>query len=124
MATNPILGEIRLFAGNFAPRGYAFCNGQTLSIAQNVALFSLLGTFYGGNGTSTFQLPDLQGRSPIGMGNGLGLSPFVIGEAGGSENVSIQIPNLPSHTHTASAPAPVPTRAPPRRPGPAPFPRG
>jgi microcystin-dependent protein len=98
MAT-PILGEIRLFAGNFAPRGYAFCNGQLLSISQNTALFSLLGTTYGGNGTTNFALPNLQGRVPIHMGTGAGLSTYVEGQQGGAEAVSLNVSQLPAHSH-------------------------
>ncbi len=97
--SNPFLGEIRMFAGNFAPQGWAMCNGQTLAITQNTALFSLLGTTYGGNGTTTFVLPDLRGRVPLHMGQGLGLSPYVLGQLGGSENVTLTTNNLPFHTH-------------------------
>lgn len=77
-----IIGEIRMFAGNFAPRGWMFCNGQLLSIAQNTALFSILGTTYGGNGQTTFALPDLRGRTPMGSGHGLGLPDVTLGELG------------------------------------------
>lgn len=97
-----ILAEIRLFAGNFAPRGWAFCNGQILSIAQNTALFSLLGTMYGGNGQTTFALPDLRGRVAINLGQGPGLSPYDIGDIGGSETISLIANNLPLHSHTVS----------------------
>ena len=97
------LGQIIQFAGNFAIQGTAMCNGQTLSIQQNAALFSIIGTFYGGNGTSTFQLPDLRGRSMIHQGQGNGLSNYVVGENGGVENASILQTNLPSHTHTIAA---------------------
>lgn len=83
------IGTIILFAGNFAPRGWAFCHGQLLAVQQNAALFSVLGTTYGGNGHSTFALPDLRGRVPVGQGEGLGLSNYALGEAGGVENVSI-----------------------------------
>ncbi|HZZ91165.1 MAG TPA: tail fiber protein [Usitatibacter sp.] len=96
---SPYLGEIKMFAGNFAPRGYAFCNGQLLSIAQNTALFSLLGTTYGGNGVSTFGLPDLRGRVPIHWGQGPGLSDYVQGEATGTEAVTLLQSNMPQHTH-------------------------
>lgn len=102
MAT-PILGEIRLFAGTFAPRGYALCNGQLLSISQNTALFSLLGTTYGGNGTTNFALPDLRGRVPNHFGQGPGLSNYVQGQVGGTENVTLLANNLPAHTHTVNA---------------------
>lgn len=99
--SEPFIGEIRMFAGNFAPVGWAFCNGQLLSISQNTALFSLLGTTYGGNGTTTFALPDLQGRVPIGMGAGPGLTPRQLGEEGGTERLSAQ--QLPSHSHNLNA---------------------
>jgi microcystin-dependent protein len=90
------------FGFQFNPAGWQLCNGQTLSISQNAALFSLLGTNYGGNGTTNFMLPNLQGRMPIGQGNGIGLTPRVIGEVSGTEGVSIVIENMPSHTHTAT----------------------
>jgi microcystin-dependent protein len=93
------MGTIQAFGFNFAPRGWALCNGQTIGIAQNSALFSLLGVTYGGNGQTTFLLPNLQGRLPLGMGNGGGLSPRVIGEISGTENVTATINNLPNHTH-------------------------
>ena len=96
------VGTILTFGFNFAPSQWALCNGQTIAISQNAALFSLLGTTYGGNGVSTFQLPNLQSRIPIGMGTGLGLSTYVIGQASGTENVMLTINNLPSHTHTAT----------------------
>src|SRR5262245_42833413 len=93
------IGSIILFAGNFAPRGWAFCQGQILSIAQNTALFSILGTTYGGNGQTTFALPDLRGRVPIGTGQGPGLSNIDLGEQSGSENVTLLASNMPPHTH-------------------------
>ncbi|MEO6523476.1 MAG: tail fiber protein [Mucilaginibacter sp.] len=99
---SPYVGQIQTFAFNFAPRGWMLCAGQTLSISQYSALFSLLGTNYGGNGQTTFQLPDLQGRVAVGFGNGLGLSPYVIGQKAGTENVSILTSNMPSHTHVAT----------------------
>ena len=102
-AQEPIIGEIRMFAGNFAPTGWAFCQGQLLPIAQNQALFSLLGTTYGGNGTTTFALPDLRGRVPVGFGQGPGLSNRVIGEQFGSELVTLNINQMPSHNHTVNA---------------------
>jgi microcystin-dependent protein len=95
----PFLAAIFLFAATFAPRGYAFCNGQLLSIAQNTALFSLIGTTYGGNGTTTFGLPDFRGRVPIHAGQGPGLSNFVEGEMAGTENTSLLVSNLPQHNH-------------------------
>lgn len=100
---DPFLGQLMLFAGNFAPRGWAFCNGQLMSIAQFSALFSILGTTYGGDGITTFALPDLRGRSPIGWGQGPGLSSFTIGEASGTEHVTLTAGNLPIHSHSATA---------------------
>lgn len=94
------MGQIMLFAGNFAPRGWAFCNGQLLSINENSALFSLLGTNYGGDGRSTFGLPDLRGRVPIHAGIGPGLSPYNIGDIGGTEGVTLRTIEMPSHTHS------------------------
>jgi microcystin-dependent protein len=100
---DPFLGEIKMFAGNFAPRSWAFCNGQLLSIAQNTALFSLLGTTYGGDGRTTFALPDLQSRVPMGWGNGPGLTPRSIGERSGAAAVTLTEAQMPAHTHTAAA---------------------
>lgn len=94
--SEPFLGEIIIFGGNFAPRGWAFCQGQLLSIAQNSALYSILGTTYGGNGQTTFGLPDLRGRSPIGAGQGPGLSSIVLGEQAGTEQVTLLQSNMPS----------------------------
>jgi microcystin-dependent protein len=99
---NPFLGEIRIFSGNFAPKGWAFCNGQLLAIQSNTALFSLIGTFYGGNGTSTFALPNLQSRAPIHQGQGLGLSPYNVGQVGGNENISLLTQQMPQHNHTVA----------------------
>lgn len=96
------LGEIRMFGGNFAPYGWALCNGQLLSIAQNTALFSLIGTYYGGDGITTFQLPNLQSRVPIHQGQGLGLSPYVVGQSGGNENVTLTTQQMPQHNHMAN----------------------
>lgn len=96
----PFLAEIRVFGFNFAPRGWAFCNGQILPIAQNTALFSLLGVTYGGNGTSTFALPNLQGNAPMHAGQGPGLSDYVLGETGGSAQVTVLTSEMPAHTHT------------------------
>ena len=96
------IGEVQLFAGNFAPNGWAFCNGQIISIQQNSALFSLLGTQYGGNGQTNFALPDLRGRVPVGQGQGASLTARSVGDFDGQENVSISIANLPSHNHNAS----------------------
>ena len=103
--TDPFVAEIRLFPFNFPPRGWAFCDGQLLPISQNTALFSLLGTFYGGDGKSTFALPDLQGRVPVHQGQGPGLSERFIGEAGGSETVSLLASEMPAHTHALAASA-------------------
>ncbi len=104
MADN-FVGEIRAFPFNFAPNGWALCQGQILAISQNTALFSLLGTFYGGDGKSTFALPDLQGRTAISFGSGAGLSPiFSPGETGGAESVLLNAGNLPSHTHSLAQP--------------------
>ncbi|WP_282940366.1 tail fiber protein [Paenibacillus sp. RC67] len=97
----PFVAEIRIFAGNFAPKGWALCNGQLMPISQNTALFSLLGTNYGGDGKSTFGLPDLQGRVPLGQGNGEGLSDYVIGQSEGSETVTLLSSEMPQHTHNA-----------------------
>lgn len=105
---NPYLGEIRLFAGNFAPRGWAFCNGQIMSISQNTALFSLLGTFYGGNGQSNFGLPDLRGRVPVNQGNGPGLIERDVGESAGQEAVVLTSAELPVHSHALNASAATP----------------
>jgi microcystin-dependent protein len=99
MAT-PFIAEIKMFGGNFAPRGYSFCNGQLLSISQNTALFSLVGTTYGGNGTTTFGLPNLQGSAAMGQGNGPGLTPRSLGETGGTPTVTLNSTQLPSHNHT------------------------
>lgn len=96
---NPFLGAIVLFCGNFAPRGWALCNGQLLSIAQYSALFAILGTTYGGDGQRTFALPDLRGRVPIHPGQGRGLSPYELGQIGGNEAVSLTLANLAPHTH-------------------------
>jgi len=101
-SADPYVGEIMMFAGNFAPQGWALCDGQLLSIAQNTALFSLLGTYYGGDGQTTFALPDLRGRLPMhtGSGPGPGLSPRSLGEQGGSEAVTLISTQMPAHTHS------------------------
>lgn len=101
--SEPFLGEVRIFAGNFAPRGWAFCQGQLLSIAQNQALFALLGTTYGGNGQTTFALPDLRGRSPVHWGSGPGLPSVSLGEQGGSEAVTLIASEMPAHSHGVRA---------------------
>ncbi|HTH51627.1 MAG TPA: tail fiber protein [Pyrinomonadaceae bacterium] len=97
------IAEIRLFAGNFAPRNWAFCQGQILSISQNTALFSLLGTTYGGNGQTTFALPDFRGRVAVGTGQGPGLSNVTLGEVSGTETNTLLVTNLPAHTHNMVA---------------------
>lgn len=99
-AQDQFIGEIRIFAGYFAPRYWAFCDGQLLPISQNTALFSLLGTTYGGNGQTNFALPNLNGRTPIGYGQGPGLSLRDLGESGGSDNVTLVTSELPSHQHS------------------------
>lgn len=96
---DPFIGELKLVPYNFPPRGWAFCQGQILSIAQNTALFSLLGTMYGGNGTTTFALPDLQGRAVLHPGQGPGLTPYTQGEEGGEENHVLISTEMPVHTH-------------------------
>lgn len=103
------MGEIRLFAGDFAPKYWAFCNGQLLAIAQNQALFSLLGTTYGGNGQTTFALPDLKGRVPVGVGQGPGLSSVNLGDKFGAENVTLIANQLPIHSHSLNASGNGPT---------------
>lgn len=100
---DPFVAEIRIFPFNFAPRGWAFCDGQLLPISQNTALFSLLGTTYGGNGLSTFGLPDLQGRAPMHPGQGPGLSLRDLGEEGGTETVTLIQSEMPFHGHAAVA---------------------
>src|SRR5687768_7321762 len=102
--SQPFLGEIRLFPYNFAPRGWAFCNGQILSIAQNTALFSLLGTTYGGNGQTTFALPDLRGRVANSAGQGPGLQNYSLGQVAGAESVTLLASQMPAHTHPFTAP--------------------
>ncbi len=101
--SEPLIAEIRMFGGNFAPRGFAFCEGQLMSIAQDTALFSLIGTTYGGDGQVTFGLPDLRGRFPMHRGQGPGLSSHTEGELSGAENISITQTNLPPHQHTLNA---------------------
>jgi microcystin-dependent protein len=103
--SEPFVGEIRMVGFNFAPAGWAFCQGQLLPIAQYSPLFSLLGTMYGGNGTTTFGLPDLRGRSPVGMGNAPGLMSIIQGEMAGNENVTLVSTQMPMHTHAAMATA-------------------
>jgi microcystin-dependent protein len=109
---DPFLGEIRLFGFNFAPQGWATCSGQIMSIAQNSALFSLLGTMYGGDGVTNFALPDLRGRAPIGQGNAPGLSPRIIGQIGGTETVTLIQSQMPQHSHGVNAAATSETKNP------------
>ena len=99
---DPFVAEIRICGFNFAPRGWAFCNGQVLPIAQNTALFSLLGTTYGGDGRVSFALPDLQGSTPLGPGQGPGLSLYDLGQSGGQETVALDASQMPAHTHQLS----------------------
>jgi microcystin-dependent protein len=101
--SNPFVAEIRIFPFNFAPKGWAFCDGQILPLSQNTALFSLLGTTYGGDGKSNFALPDLQGQTPMFYQQGPGLSDYFIGETGGSETVTLLQTELPMHNHTVNA---------------------
>lgn len=101
--SEPFIAEIKIFAGNFAPRGFAFCNGQLLPIAQNKALFSLVGTTYGGDGRTTLGLPNLQGRAPMHPGRGPGLTIRRLGESGGVETVTLTTAQIPSHSHEAQA---------------------
>jgi microcystin-dependent protein len=99
--SDPFVAEIRIFAGNFAPKGWAFCDGQLLPISQNTALFSLLGTTYGGDGKSTFALPNMQGSAPMHPGQGPGLSLHNLGEQGGSETTTLLTSEMPAHNHIA-----------------------
>ncbi len=101
--SEPFVGEIRMFAGNFAPRGWAFCDGQLLAVSQNDALFSLFGTIYGGDGRTTFGLPDLRGRIPLHQGQGPGLSARRLGSKGGTEQVTLTTNQLASHSHDWNA---------------------
>jgi len=117
--SDPFVAEIRIFPFNFAPTGWAMCNGQLLPISQNTALFSLLGTFYGGDGKSTFALPDVQGSATVNQGQGQGLSEYFLGQQGGSETITLLVSEIPIHTHTMKAHgvdlaeinAPAPNRA-------------
>jgi microcystin-dependent protein len=101
--TDPFVAEIRMFPFNFAPKGWAWCNGQLMPLSQNTALFSLLGTTYGGDGKSTFALPDLQGSAPMHPGQGAGLSLYDLGQIGGSETVTLLESEIPAHTHQLRA---------------------
>ncbi len=104
----PYVGEIRMFAGNFAPAGWMFCEGQLLAIADNTTLFTLIGTTYGGDGQSTFALPDLRGRIPLHFGNS-----FVLAETGGAEEVTLTTSQIPAHSHAMSATTDIPTQTSP-----------
>ncbi len=106
--SQPFVAEITLYAFNFAPKGWAFCRGQLLPISQNTALFSLLGTMYGGDGKSTFALPNLMDNAGVGQGQGQGLSDYFIGQEGGTPNVTLLQTEMPQHTHSS---APTPPRA-------------
>jgi microcystin-dependent protein len=101
--SEPFIAEVRIFAGNFAPRGWAFCDGQLLPISQNTALFSLIGTTYGGDGRTTTQLPDLRGRTPMHAGRGPGLTDRRLGQRGGSEAITVTETQIPNHDHNAQA---------------------
>lgn len=101
--SEPFIGEIRMFGFTFAPRGWANCSGQIMSIAQNTALFSLINTYYGGNGQTTFALPDMRGRVSVNQGQGPGLSPYSIGQTGGVESVTLNTNQMPMHNHLVSA---------------------
>lgn len=103
--SNPFIGEVVMFGGNFAPRGWAFCDGRLLAISQNTALFSILGTTYGGDGRTTFGLPDLRGRTPIGARQGPGLTNRLLGSRGGSEAVVLTANQMPAHNHSATSTA-------------------
>ncbi len=103
--SEPFIGEIRMFGGNFAPRGWALCDGQLLAISQNNALFAILGTIYGGDGRTTFGLPDLRGRVPLSSGTGPGLAPRSLGLPGGAEAVALTSNTTPSHAHSPTAKA-------------------
>ncbi|CAB9512708.1 Tail Collar [Seminavis robusta] len=100
--SEPFIGQVVLFAGNFAPRSWAFCNGQLLAISQNSALFSILGTTYGGDGRTTFALPDLRGRVPVSQGTGPGLPPISLGQRRGSNTATLTVNNMPAHNHGAT----------------------
>jgi microcystin-dependent protein len=101
--TSPFVAEIRMFAGNFAPRGWALCDGQLMPLSQNTALFSLIGTFYGGDGKSNFALPDMQGNAPLGQGQSGGTSQYFLGESTGTQTVTLLETEMPAHAHTLRA---------------------
>lgn len=116
---DPFVGEIRIMANNFAPRGWAYCNGQSLPISQNSVLFSIIGTVFGGNGTTTFNLPNFQGAAPIGAGHGNGLSPVAVGGFNGVADVTLTSATMPAHSHSMSGRTLVGAQA---VPGPALYP--
>jgi microcystin-dependent protein len=101
--SQPYVGDIRIFGGNFAPVGWAFCDGRLLPISENETLFNLIGTVYGGDGQETFGLPDLRGRIPVHMGQGPGLSNYILGQMGGVENVTLTVNQIPNHNHSVGA---------------------
>ncbi|WP_323769529.1 phage tail protein [Antarctobacter sp.] len=103
MPANPFIAQVIPFAGNFAPRGWAFCDGQLLPVSQNTALFSLVGTIYGGDGRTTFALPDLRGRAAVNPGRGPGLTPYTLGEKGGVETVTLTELQIPNHNHSVKS---------------------
>ena len=111
MPSTPYIGNVIMFGGNFPPNGWAFCQGQLLSIANYDTLFNLIGTTYGGDGVQTFGLPDLRGRVPIHMGQGGGLSPYVIGQMAGVENVTVTSQQMPAHSHSLAVSSNVATNA-------------
>jgi microcystin-dependent protein len=111
--SDPYLGEIRMFGGNFAPENWHFCDGTLLNIPEYNALYALLGTIYGGNGTTTFGLPDLRGRLPIGQGQGAGLTNRLLGEKSGAETATVTLAQLPAHSHTVNASSATGTQASP-----------
>ena len=117
--SQPFIGEIKMFAGNFAPRNFAFCDGFLLPSAQNTALFSIMGTIYGGDGRTTFGLPDLRGRLPMHAGNGPGLTQRRIGERGGADTATLTMQNMPPHVHNAIATNEAPDTASPANATPA-----
>ncbi|HSC67510.1 MAG TPA: tail fiber protein [Cellvibrio sp.] len=109
---DPYLGDIRLFAGNFAPAGWVICDGRLLAISENDALYAIVGTTYGGDGIDTFAVPDLRGRLPVGQGSGVGLSERVIGQKFGVESVTLLTPQIPSHNHSFNASTSAPSTSP------------
>ncbi|MBL8242469.1 MAG: phage tail protein [Bryobacterales bacterium] len=115
--SEPFIGQIMIFGGNFPPKGWAFCDGSLMAISQNTALFSILGTMYGGDGRTTFGLPDLRGRVPIGMGSGPGLSSYTEGQMGGQETHTLLTTEMPAHTHAVAVAASNEANTPQNRPG-------